>query len=225
VQIILKRHSLSVLSLGVLLFLFARCAAPTAPAAKGSEAGPGGGIAIFPTEVLTPSSGSGATATPSSTPTPIPTATPTSLDTATSTPQPSPTRLSDTPSPTSTPVPPSATPTPPTDTPVAPTSTRPPPTNTPQPPPVVAATATPTTVPQGLNGNPWGYNFTCCTLITAPPSDFCSYFACIASFWNGRGHVEQCRDSMFKNRAASADRVRHTAATRGRCMPRSLIAC
>jgi hypothetical protein len=180
--------------LGMVLFLFVGCGASApspngvagTPASKGIGASSEGGLSVFPTEVLAPSASS-ASATPSSSPTPIPTAT--SVDTATSTPQPSPT---------STPVPPSATPQPPTASPVPPTATRrPPPTNTSQPPPVVPPTATATTVPQGLNGNPWGYNWSCCNLITAPAAEFCKYFACIASFWAGRGHVEQCRDATF----------------------------
>lgn len=34
-------------------------------------------------------------------------------------------------------------------------------------------------------------------MITAPPGNFCAYFACIDNFWNGRGYVEQCQDGMF----------------------------
>lgn len=46
--------------------------------------------------------------------------------------------------------------------------------------------------------NPYGYDF-CFPggFIYSPPADFCSYFACIGNFWNGRGHVIQCRDGMF----------------------------
>lgn len=45
--------------------------------------------------------------------------------------------------------------------------------------------------------NPWGYNFDGGALIYNPPSSFCSYFACIASFWNGVGYVVQCIDGTF----------------------------
>jgi len=48
-----------------------------------------------------------------------------------------------------------------------------------------------------VNGNPWSYNFTCCNPITSPPANFCSYFSCIASFWNGVGYVEECVDSTY----------------------------
>jgi hypothetical protein len=35
------------------------------------------------------------------------------------------------------------------------------------------------------------------SLISAPPGNFCAYFACIGNFWNGRGYVEECQDGMF----------------------------
>lgn len=53
------------------------------------------------------------------------------------------------------------------------------------------------TVSTGVNNNPWGYNFIKGKLITRPPSRFCSYFRCIASFWNGKGYVVECKDSMY----------------------------
>jgi len=34
-------------------------------------------------------------------------------------------------------------------------------------------------------------------VIADPPSAFCNYFSCIGNFWNGRGYVMQCRDSLF----------------------------
>jgi len=55
---------------------------------------------------------------------------------------------------------------------------------------------TPTPCP-GVNCNPWGYNFSSGNYITAPPSAFCSYFNCIASFWNGHGYVEECQDATY----------------------------
>jgi hypothetical protein len=64
------------------------------------------------------------------------------------------------------------------------------PTHAPQP------THTPTPCP-GINCNPWGYNFTPGNYITSPPSTFCNYFSCIASFWNGHGHVEECQDATY----------------------------
>jgi hypothetical protein len=48
--------------------------------------------------------------------------------------------------------------------------------------------------------NPWGYNFTPGRLIYSAPDDFCSYFDCIASFWNStNGYVAQCSDGMFSH--------------------------
>ncbi len=49
----------------------------------------------------------------------------------------------------------------------------------------------------GVNGNPWCYSFTPGRLISNSPSSFCSYFACIASFWNGRSYVIECQDSDY----------------------------
>jgi hypothetical protein len=142
-----------------------------------------------------------ATPAPADTPQPIYTATFDSTGTSANTPPPAGTaRPNSTPVPTATPSP-SATSTLVrlTYTPVAPSPR--PPTRTPVPPkltPSPTSTKTPTAGPQStVSGNPWGYNFTCCNLITAPPADFCSYFACISSFWNGHGHVEQCNDSTF----------------------------
>jgi hypothetical protein len=77
------------------------------------------------------------------------------------------------------------------------------PTGTPSPHPT--NTATPTNTPCADPCNPWGYNFdpTGGSLITSPPSAFCSYFACIGSppgytsFWSGQGYVIECQDTLF----------------------------
>jgi hypothetical protein len=72
------------------------------------------------------------------------------------------------------------------------------PTNTPR--------AHPTNTPCATGPcNPWGYNFipTGGTKIMAPPTAFCSYFACIGSppsytsFWTGQGYVVECKDTKF----------------------------
>lgn len=84
-----------------------------------------------------------------------------------------------------------------TATTVPPTPTpKPRPTATPRPP---APTATPK--PTGVNGNPWGYNFSCCNYIYSPPSDFCGqYFTCIPSFWTStNGYVEECQDGTYSH--------------------------
>jgi hypothetical protein len=73
--------------------------------------------------------------------------------------------------------------------------------------PTLAPTATPTPTPKptpkpkpacnAVNGNPWCYNFHPGNLIYSPPGSFCSYFACIGNFWNGRGYVVECNDGDY----------------------------
>ncbi len=88
---------------------------------------------------------------------------------------------------TATSVPPTATPKP-----APPTATPRPPTATPKP---VPPTATPNTC--GAPPNPYGYSFCGGRTITAPPADFCSYFPCITTFWNGTGYVVECQDGDY----------------------------
>jgi hypothetical protein len=64
-------------------------------------------------------------------------------------------------------------------------------------PPPPASSPLPASATCGVNGNPWGYNFTCCHFITSPPANFCSYFSCISSFWNGNGYVVECGDTRY----------------------------
>ena len=74
------------------------------------------------------------------------------------------------------------------------------PTSAPTPVPTPKATPRPTPTPVvGVNGNPWGYNFTQGTYIYAGsvPSAFCNYFNCIASFWDGKGYVMECADKTY----------------------------
>ena len=52
-------------------------------------------------------------------------------------------------------------------------------------------------LPRPLDGNPWGYNFRCCTFIRDPPPEFCSYFECVPYFSSGDGWVIQCGDRAF----------------------------
>jgi hypothetical protein len=58
-------------------------------------------------------------------------------------------------------------------------------------------------IPAAVNGNPWGYNFGCCKKIYSPPSDFCSWFACVATFHNGDGFVVQCDDLQYSQTGGS----------------------
>ena len=66
--------------------------------------------------------------------------------------------------------------------------------------PPIKPTPTPTRC-QGVNGNPWCYDFSPGNYIDYPPTNFCSYFNCIASFWGaddpGDGYVVQCQDGTF----------------------------
>src|SRR5205823_5366206 len=84
------------------------------------------------------------------------------------------------------------------------------PTPTPTPKPTIPPTPTPqpTQLPkpthpacQAVNNNPWCYNFSPGKLIYYPPSGFCNYFACIASFVEpddpGDGYVVQCGDGSY----------------------------
>ena len=66
---------------------------------------------------------------------------------------------------------------------------------TPQP---TAPPATPAAVDTcGAPANPWNYNFCSGSTIANPPANFCDYFSCIASFWNGTGYVMECQDGMY----------------------------
>ena len=60
----------------------------------------------------------------------------------------------------------------------------------------------PTTKPcQAVNNNPWCFNFVPGNLIDYPPSGFCNYFNCIASFYQsddpGDGYVVECNDGTY----------------------------
>lgn len=90
---------------------------------------------------------------------------------------------------------------PPTPTPVPKPTATPTPRPTPKPTQPPAPKPTPTPSCQAVNGNPWCYNFNSGSLIYNPPSNFCSYFNCISSFWEpddpGDGYVIQCQDSTY----------------------------
>jgi hypothetical protein len=69
------------------------------------------------------------------------------------------------------------------------------------PPPPPPPPAPPANSLCGAPPNPW--NFTFCaggSTISSPPTDFCSYFNCIDSFWkNTNGYVMECKDHMFSH--------------------------
>ena len=158
----------------------------TAGPSSGSPTGTGGSAvaraSASPSHapVTTPDPARAATPTPAPTPaptvasTPVPTLAPTPVPTLAPTPDPTPV-----PTPAPTPVP----------------TPRPTPVPTPQP---TAPPATPAAVDTcGAPANPWNYNFCSGSTIANPPANFCDYFSCIASFWNGTGYVMECQDGMY----------------------------
>ena len=99
----------------------------------------------------------------------------------------------------------------PTATPTATPTPRP--TNTPTPRPTATHPAKPAQTPKtcsgAVNGNPWCYNFTPGSLIYSPPASFCTYFACIQSFWNGSGYVVECQDTMYSKSGGHSGSCSH----------------
>jgi hypothetical protein len=60
----------------------------------------------------------------------------------------------------------------------------------------------------GVNGNPWGYNFTPGKLLYTPAAAFCTYFACVSSFWTStNGYVAECYNGDYT----------HSGGVRGAC--------
>ena len=52
----------------------------------------------------------------------------------------------------------------------------------------------------GAPANPWHYSFCGSLVIYSPPTNFCSYFHCIPSFWRStNGYVVQCADLLFSH--------------------------
>lgn len=70
------------------------------------------------------------------------------------------------------------------------------PTDTPLP-PTWTPTPHPTCIPRAVNCNPWGYHLGGGKLIYSPPAEFCAYFTCIGSFWNGHGYIVECADGEY----------------------------
>ncbi len=73
------------------------------------------------------------------------------------------------------------------------------------PPPAPVRTAPPPPPPPAFNycgapANPWHYNFCAGNVIYAIPSNFCSYFPCIPSFWQStKGYAEECVDGKYSH--------------------------
>jgi hypothetical protein len=76
-------------------------------------------------------------------------------------------------------------------------------------PTVARPTPTPAPVHKGVNGNPWNYDFTPGNLIYSPPASFCSYFNCIASFWQGKGYVVECTDNTYSKSGGRSGSCSH----------------
>ncbi|GAA4570069.1 hypothetical protein GCM10023176_27920 [Micromonospora coerulea] len=57
----------------------------------------------------------------------------------------------------------------------------------------------PSPTPTGRCGapeNPYGYNYCGGSYVDDPAADVCSYFDCVATFWDGNGYVVQCNDGL-----------------------------
>ncbi|HEX6540659.1 MAG TPA: hypothetical protein VF040_02805 [Ktedonobacterales bacterium] len=63
--------------------------------------------------------------------------------------------------------------------------------------PTTTPAPVPTCLPDAVNCNPWGYNFTQGNRIYKPPAAFCDVFSCVASFWDGSGYVVECQDGIY----------------------------
>lgn len=151
-----------------------------------------GGVTVATAPALPTASTSGqpSAALPSKSPSPAQSTAPSPIAITITTPTPRPTPTP-TPKPTPTPTPVPAVPTP------SPTLPPPPP-PPPSPPPSLC----------GAPANPWNYNLCGGSVISNPPSNFCSYFPCIPSFWNQtNGYVEECADGDYS----------HSGGVRGSC--------
>jgi hypothetical protein len=88
----------------------------------------------------------------------------------------------------------------PSPSPKAPPSPSPKPAASPVAPPPPPPPPPPAPTTCGAPANPWGYNFCGGNLIYSPPSNFCSYFNCIASFWKSTlGYVDECNDGTYSH--------------------------
>ena len=80
-------------------------------------------------------------------------------------------------------------------------------TSTPMPLISFSALPSPTPTPVAVNlcgapANPWGYNFCGGPVVTAAPSNFCRYFACVLLFWKDTGNLVQCGDGLYSHAGA-----------------------
>lgn len=86
---------------------------------------------------------------------------------------------------------------------VTPMPTQPPvPTSPPIPtqPPVPTKPPASPSIPTGVNGNPWGYDFNPGNYIYSPNAAFCTYFACVSTFWTKtNGYVVECGNDKYSH--------------------------
>src|SRR5258708_15355821 len=104
----------------------------------------------------------------------------------------------------------------PTATPTDTSTPKPTPSPTPKPTPRPTARPNPTPTPRPCGNagcNAWNYDFTSGNLIYYPPGSFCSYFACIASFYGsddpGDGYVVQCVDGQYSQSGGESGSCSH----------------
>jgi hypothetical protein len=85
----------------------------------------------------------------------------------------------------------------------------------PTPKPTQRPQPTPTLKPHcvAVNNNPWCYNFSPGGYIYYPPSGFCGYFNCIASFYAsddpGDGYIIECNDGTYSQSGSESGACSH----------------
>lgn len=83
-----------------------------------------------------------------------------------------------------------------------------PPEPTPTPVPTQPPVPTSPPVHTGVNGNPWGYDFSPGNYIYNPDAAFCTYFTCVTTFWTKtNGYVVECGNGDYS----------HSGGVRGAC--------
>ena len=71
-------------------------------------------------------------------------------------------------------------------------------------------TPRPTPRPTGVNGNPWGYNFSPGAFLYNPAALFCDYFSCVSTFWTSTsGYVEECVDGTYSHSGGRSGSCSH----------------
>ncbi len=199
-----RQHAALALAAGLILFVIGAALAPAqkqSPAANSTltTKSPSSTPAPSrPEQIAAPSAplvetpSSSAAAQPVQTTPPAPTPPPPAAQPVQTTPAPPP--------PAAQPVQTTPAPPPPAAQPVQTTPAPPPPAAQPVQTTPPAPPARPVAATCGAPANPDGYNF--CGrggLIYTFPSDFCSYFDCIANYPNGTGYIDECSDQTYSH--------------------------